>query len=61
MEEQERKHHFLFYIFQFDKKRCMMEESKFHLIQQLLHMFAQGDVRHGKREIDLPGPQSPGR
>ena len=28
MNPNEKKHHFLYYIFQIDKKRCMMEKNK---------------------------------
>ena len=34
MNPNEKKHHFLYYIFQQDKKRCIMEKEKASLLAQ---------------------------
>lgn len=61
MKKQNSKHHFLYYIFQSDKKRCIMEEKQWFLIRQLLRAFSKGDAYYGKREIGQLGSQSPDR
>lgn len=47
MEKNETKHHFLYYIFQNDKKSCMMDENREiclkEKIQKILQMFQKGE------------------
>ena len=49
--EIEKNHHFLFYIFQFDKERCKIERKKEEMLQENirknLQHFQKG-VGHGK-------------
>ena len=42
MKKPEKKHHFLYYIFQFDKETCMMDEKPRNFLQKLLHLFRKG-------------------
>ena len=42
--EKEKKHHFLYYIFRFDKKTCIMDEKKTASIKRyLLRVLRKGE------------------
>lgn len=51
----EKIHHFLYYIFQFDKKRCKIERKKEAALQKTVRKNLQKRPKgenYGKREID---------
>ena len=47
-------HHFLYYIFQFDKKRCIMEEKRARSLhrhfQKTLKLFQKGEKSWKKND-----------
>lgn len=56
MEENDKNHHFLYYIFQYDKKNCKMDAEQENglkrQIRKMLQLFHKGERENGKSETD---------
>lgn len=58
----ERNHHFLYYIFQFDRNGCKIIKEKACSIQSsLLRVLHNGGRTNGERKNALPGPEGTDR